>query len=408
MRSPDLMWSVFVLIFAAFLLLSFAFASTGENKHWGGELVKSPKIEALRARISKADPERIESILDEFVSENKGKFPLIEDNLVTFVYRGRVGLKATVPSDLNRWDVKAHIMKRLDETDLYYLTLTLPRDARIDYKFYVDNLWMLDPLNPQTVLGGFGPNSAFAMPGYVPPSEIEYVDSIPHGKVTEYDFTSNILNNTRKIHIYLPPGYDSAGEHRYPVVFVQDGGEYIMLASMTNVLDNLIFAKRIPPAIGIFIDPVDRNYEYYANPKYERMLIEELIPFVRKNYAIASRPRETAIMGVSLGGAISLMIALDHPEIFGNCGSQSGAFGIDDGKLYDLVMKQPLKRVAFYLDCGRFGDLLEDNQKMVHLLKTKGYALEYKEFNEGHSWGNWRAHIDDMLVFFWGKEGEGQ
>jgi enterochelin esterase-like enzyme len=28
----------------------------------------------------------------------------------------------------------------------------------------------------------------------------------------------------------------------------------------------------------------------------------------------------------------------------------------------------------------------------------------YREFNEGHSWGNWRAHIDDMLVFFWGEE----
>jgi enterochelin esterase family protein len=40
---------------------------------------------------------------------------------------------------------------------------------------------------------------------------------------------------------------------------------------------------------------------------------------------------------------------------------------------------------------------------MKHALEEKGYDVAYSEFNQGHSWGNWRAHIDDMLVFFWGK-----
>ncbi len=363
----------------------------------------SPSIEALKAKLSSAPSAEREKIIKAFIKENEGRFPLIEDSLVTFVYYGKVGLRVTVPSDLNKWDVKADVMERIEGTDFYYLTLKLPLDARIDYKFYVDNMWMLDPLNSKTVLGGFGPNSAFSMPKYIPPKEIEYIDSIPHGRIEEHDFESQVMKNKRKVRIYLPPGYDPHSSKKYPVVFVQDGGEYIKLASMVNVLDNIIFEAKIPPVIAVFIDPVDRNYEYYANNDYEKMLVEEIVPFVRAGYAVSDAPEWSAVMGVSLGGTISLMVAIDHPGVFGNCGSQSGAFGIDNDRLFSLVESQPHKPVKFYLDCGRFGDLTDDNRRMRALLLERGYEVKYQEFNEGHSWGNWRAHIDDILIFFWGE-----
>ena len=125
--------------------------------------------------------------------------------------------------------------------------------------------------------------------------------------------------------------------------------------------------------------------------------------FVQSEDEIAAA---NAIMGASLGGAISLMVAMDRPDIFGNCGSQSGAFEVDEGRLLTMVEQNPAKPVAVYLDCGTFGDLTAENRSMNGLLAAKGYMVMYQEFNEGHSWGNWRAHVDDMLVFFWGKEGE--
>jgi hypothetical protein len=161
--------------------------------------VISPKITELARRLEAARPVEVEAVIGSFIEENRGEFPLIEDSLVTFVYSDRVALRATVPSDINRWDVKADEMQRLGGADLYYLTVTLPMDARVDYKFYVDQLWMLDPLNDETVLGGFGPNSAFGMPLYMPPAEIEYVDTIGHGTIEEHEFTSKIIPTTRKI-----------------------------------------------------------------------------------------------------------------------------------------------------------------------------------------------------------------
>jgi enterochelin esterase-like enzyme len=382
----------------------------------------SPTVKKLAERVEKAKPVEVDAIISSFVEEHRGDFPLIEDDLVTFVYKGEVILRATIPSDLNRWDTKAHEMERLGESDLLYLTLRLPRDARIDYKFYVDGAWMLDPLNDKTVSGGFGPNSAFGMPGYVPPPEIGYIDSLPHGTLEAHQFESEIIAGTRHVQVYLPAEYRplmeqsvsalvGGGEVRseprfagtYPAIFVQDGGEYITLGSMVNVLDYAIARGHIPPVVAVFIDPLDRNYEYFLNTDYARMLIEEILPFVREKYDVSEKPERNAIMGASLGGAISVMIALDHPDVFGKCGSYSGAFEINDGELVKRVAEGPKKAVDFYLDCGTFGDLTEENRLMIRALEEKGYDAIYQEFNEGHSWGNWRAHIDDMLVFFWGK-----
>jgi enterochelin esterase-like enzyme len=367
----------------------------------------SPKLEVLTAKLSKAGAKGAPKVVNDFISENRGHFPLIEDSLVTFVYSGKVVLRACVPSDLNGWDSRADEMQRMGEADLCYRTLKLPLDARIDYKFYVDNAWMLDPLNAKTVRGGFGDNSAFSMPAYVEPWEIAPADTAKRGKVEEHQFQSKIMGNTRTIRVYLPVGWSEAGSDAGKTgrraVFVQDGGEYITLGSMVNVLDNLISRGLVPPVVAIFVDPVDRNYEYYLNATYARMLVEEIVPFVRERYGVARDPAMTAIMGASLGGEISVMIAKDHADIFGKCGSQSGAFGVEEGLLVSLIKKSGKKHVDFYLDCGTFEELLESNRQMRDALTEKGYHLRYQEFDEGHSWGNWRAHIDDMLVFFWGQ-----
>jgi enterochelin esterase-like enzyme len=384
-----------------YIVLAVAFCCAVDAADAGGE-VMSPKIARLYQMLQKARPGETDAIIAAFIEENRDRFPLVEDSLATFVYYGKVGLRITVPSDLNRWDTKADEMDRVDDTDLYYLTLELPKDARIDYKFYVDKVWMLDPLNSNSVTGGFGPNSELRMPDYVYPEEIEYDDSIPHGVIEVHHFESRIMNNSRNIHVYTPAGYREGGD--YLTILVNDGSEYISLGSMVDVLDNLIFAGSIPPVIGVFIDPVDRNFEYWANPDYERTVVDEILPFIRDRYAIAREPGRMAIMGASLGGAISLFIAADHPEIFGKCGSQSGAFGLEGGILFDKMEKLPTEPIDFYIDTGVIGDLDEDNRRMRDILEMKGYNLMYQEFDEGHSWGNWRAHLDDMLIFFWGKE----
>jgi len=394
-------------------LAAASFAGPGGQGGAMASQATSPKIEALTDAVRDARPKKLDEIISNFMARNRGAFPLIEDSLVTYVYRGKVALRVCVPSDLNRWDTNADKMERLGSADFYYRTLVLPMDARIDYKLHVDNVWTLDPLNSTTVRGGFGDNSAFAMPAYQEPWEIAANTAIEHGTLEAHDFASEVLGNGRRIQVYLPAGYRPRGvpggvagsfAGSYRVIFVQDGGEYITLGSMVNVLDNLIAHGAIPAVVGIFVDPVERNSEYWLNPAYGQMVVDELVPFIRDRYDVGRDPAKTAIMGASLGGEIAVMIALDHPEVFGKCGSQSGVVGLDEGHLIKAVSAGPRQAVDFYLDCGRFGDATDENRRMQEALAGQGYLFKYQEFNEGHSWGNWRAHIDDMLVFFWGTD----
>ena len=59
------------------------------------------------------------------------------------------------------------------------------------------------------------------------------------GKIDTFHFESKIMENSRKVEVYLPPGYSESGE-RYPTVYVNYGQQAKDWGKMTNTLDNLI------------------------------------------------------------------------------------------------------------------------------------------------------------------------
>jgi len=58
--------------------------------------------------------------------------------------------------------------------------------------------------------------------------------------------------------------------------------------------------------------------------------------------------------------------------------------------------------LQFYLDLGTYdiAQLILLVRSFIPILQAKGYSYEYIEYHEGHSWGNWRAHIDNALEMF--------
>ncbi|HUS32343.1 MAG TPA: enterochelin esterase domain-containing protein, partial [Kofleriaceae bacterium] len=102
------------------------------------------------------------------------KFPIVEGNFITFVWRGEaeaVHLKHWVfglPSSQQ--------LARVEKTDVWYLTLQLPPGSRVEYKLEVvrngHGEWMQDPLNQNTARDPFGGNSVAHGTGYEIPSWI--------------------------------------------------------------------------------------------------------------------------------------------------------------------------------------------------------------------------------------------
>lgn len=352
------------------------------------------------------------TLVDAYVTrvKNLGR-PVIEDTTVYFMYVGNAR-HVGMASDLNGWSDSSDTMKRIEGTDFFYLPKTIDEAARFEYKLVVDSTWILDPLNKQQAFGGYGPNSEIWMPHYSPPKEIEFRQDIPHGTVDTLTFGGKLLGRSHPVYIYTPPGYKQSRK-RSPCIYVTDGGEYISLALMLNVLDNLLADKRIEPVVGIFVDPrtdgrdartSTRMFDYSMSDTFVNAIITELRPRLLKQYRLATTPEQTAIMGASLGGLISTYAAYTHPEIFGLCGSQSPAFWWKERGIFKLIEGGPKKQIKFYIDTGTIRDARVEASQMRDLLLAKGYEVKYGEYPEGHNWVNWRARLSDMLTYFWGRK----
>lgn len=347
------------------------------------------------------------ALVDSFVNAT-ASFPLVEnDTRVHFIYRGDAS-RITIPGDANGWDINAFPMRRASSTDLWYRTQIFEADARLDYKFVLNgSTWILDPLNPLQMLSGYGFNSELRMAHYVPPAEIEFDPNILHGKLFDTTLFSDNLNNSRKIRIYTPPNYTASGA-RYPLILFHDGLQYLSIAKANNVIDFLISRKRIEPVIAVFVPPVNRTAEYAGDlkEKFTAFIVDELVPYINNHYRIKSDPASRAMLGASNGGNIALWIGLHHPEVFGNIAAQSSNVETSISTPFKTGPKLELK---FYLDLGTYDIpvLIPMVRNLRDVLSGRGYTLQYYEFHEGHSWGNWRAHIDNALEMFFPAQSAG-
>ena len=330
-----------------------------------------------------------------------GSPPMIEqDTIAHFLYRGSAA-SVSVPGDANGWNPNSFPMTRISGTTLWYHTHVFEPDARLDYKFVLDgSSWILDPRNPHQVSGGFGPNSELRMPAYLPAPEIQYFPAIPHGTLRDTVFHSALLGNSRTVRIYTPPGYLSSSDS-LPVVFVHDGLEYVSLAQMNNVIDHLISQNRIRPIIAVFIPPVNRTEEYAGSQMaaFSSFLVNDIVPYIDLRYRVRHDPEDRATLGASNGGNISLWLGFHYPDVFGNIAAQSsnivGSLSTGFGQSSPLNLK-------IYMDLGTYdiAELIPLVHNFIPILQSKGYAFQYQEYHEGHSWGNWRAHVDNALEYF--------
>ena len=357
---------------------------------------------------STSDEKRRKALIRNYIKQrlsSKG-FPIVEGKNVTFIYIGEVRDKISVIGDMNNWKPEVDLMKRINGTNVYYKRMRFPLDARIEYAYMKDGKLILDLLNKKISLGGLGPYSELQMPNYKPSKEIDYNPKIHHGKIEAFRFNSKILNNNRLIHVYLPHNYDPSKS--YPTIYAQDGGDYLRFGFFDTVLDNLIEKTLIKEVIAVFIDPVNRLFEYDLNDKYVNFLVEELVPYIDANYSTKQNPSDRLVMGASFGGLISVYAAFRHPEVFGNVASQSGFLSRKKGQVMREIEKSSKKNIKFYLDCGTFesnvggvfGNFTKANRKMCEILKRKGYNFIYQEVHEGHNWGNWRSRLGDILMTF--------
>lgn len=348
--------------------------------------------------------------------ESTHTMPLTFEDTAVFLYRGEAE-KVEWRGDWTGWEPDpAALGERQGDTDIWLMVATFPRDARLDYKIVLNDAeWILDPLNPNQQLGGFGPNSELRMPDYVYPQDTLPRPDVAQGALSEpYTYGSRLLDYGVHYQVYTPADY--ADRRDLPTIYVTDGHEYNHpdMGSMVTVLDNLIAEGKIEPIIAVFIDPRDpqapgnnrRQDEFLMNPDYADFIATELVPTIDALYRTRRDPAARAILGTSFGGVNSTYLASRHPETFGLIAIQSPAYWIVVPEIMDLMEAETLPLTKIFLSMGSIADDHDNTRQMRDIFEEKGYDMWYIETPEGHSWGNWRALLDDLLIYFFGPAAE--
>lgn len=359
---------------------------------------------------SLGDPTEKQAAVDSFMTYARTVgVPFIEDSTANFIYLGYQNA-VSVPGDFNEWNITAWPMTHLSQTNFWYRSENFELDARLDYKFVLNgSTWILDPENPHTCQGGFGPNSELSMPLYVQPWEINYNPNIVHGTIVPKVLYSTNVGTNYHLNIYLPPGYDSLAATTYSTVYFQDGSEYISLGKAVNVIDNLLDSSKIQPVIAVFVTPNNRNEEYAGSIRnqYRLFFVNELVPYIDSNYKTKKDPKKRLVLGDSYGGNISALISYNHPDIFGLCGLHSAAFQPNNYEAYYLIINGPVEDIKWSSIWGTYESLFINLRSFRDYLISANYEIDWLERPEGHSWGLWRASIDRILEYFFPDNSSG-
>ena len=257
------------------------------------------------------------------------------------------------------------------------------------------------------------------------------------GTIVRQYYHSNNLNNGRDIDIYLPPSYNYDLNKRYPVLYMHDGNNlfYPSLSfggvawGVDNAIERLVSEDKIEEVIVVGIhNTYSRSYEYTWTPmtcechgtqggggeKYARFIVEELKSFIDNNFRTLSDRDNTAVMGSSMGGLISLYLGIHYPDVFSKLGLVSTSFWWGMGAPFSDI-ENISSDLEIWIDMGNNEGFYKGNnwsligaRKMREKLLSKGYKeginLGYHEDDNGyHNEDSWARRVHMPLEFHFSK-----
>ena len=233
---------------------------------------------------------------------------------------------------------------------------------------------------------------------------------IPHGAIQEVLYYSPSTGQMQTAMVYLPPTYGkktsnlksqtSKQQERFPVLYLQHGwGENETSWSKQGhaglIMDNLIAEGKVKPFIIVMAYGLTNNIKFgtigqFTAEEFEKVLVDELIPFIDKNFLTKADKWNRAMAGLSMGGVETKLITLRRPEVFGYWGLLSGGtYAPDD-------IKDPKQVKLIFESCGS-KENPDGINKTVADLKAAGYnAVGFVSEGTAHEFLTWRRSLREM------------
>jgi predicted alpha/beta superfamily hydrolase len=259
------------------------------------------------------------------------------------------------------------------------------------------------------------------------------------GDLRLHPFRSRVFHNSRFLRVWLPPGYDepeNAGR-RYPVLYLNDGQNLFEAGtSFTGVewqvdetADRLIREGVIPPLLIVGLDNAGKNRirEYMPHRSlhpvilrsrgscYPAFLIKEVMPFVARNYRVATGAENTGLGGSSLGALIALYTAATRPGVFGRLLVESPSLWASNRQFIKESRAVKVWPERIFLATGtaeagrpdRDRSVVDDVREFAAILRRSGLSDRRLRLliDEGgtHHESAWARRFPEALAFLFGK-----
>lgn len=243
--------------------------------------------------------------------------------------------------------------------------------------------------------------------------------SRPAGTLHHERFLSARQNKTRGFVVYTPPDYDTSRSRTYPVLVLLPGtpgdeNDWTSGGGFVEVLfDNLIAAGQMVPMLVVMqasdvLDGQGGRRNDNNLEMFEGILLNEVLPIVKKRYRVKPDPRSWAIGGLSLGGEFGLNVGLRHPEIFRAVASLSGSLNPSDkgepGRSSFEVRFGPAISAAskrndqlIWISCGSEDVFLGGAKALAARLEAGKIKYIFREFPGPHAMPAARLQLADLL-----------
>jgi enterochelin esterase-like enzyme len=232
------------------------------------------------------------------------------------------------------------------------------------------------------------------------------------GQVHEAAIRSRFLEETRRLTVYTPPGFDAS--KRYRVVYMADG---VFRAGDFPIVERQILDGRIPPVVVVAvwpgIDPHDlelRSKEYLLGwpngtarfARSERFLLDEVLTLAESRYGAAADPKERLITGYSSGAAWALSMAVRNPSVFG----QAAAFSVGWRGAEKGLGQAGQPRL--FLSAGSFETAYyRETLAVAGKARRSGGEVVLRRLVSDHDDAAWRPMLVEALRWAFGPGGEG-
>ncbi len=275
--------------------------------------------------------------------------------------------------------------------------------------------------------------------------------NVPHGQLREINYLAPSSNSNRHCFVYTPPDYDKDTAKRYPVLYLQHGaGEdetgWGRQGYAGLIMDNLIAEGKAKPFIIVMENggnigggggrrggppgaattnnatpnaggsaavagtapaagtaspaggagggrgPGGRGGFAFNFSAFEKILINDLIPYIDANFRTIAAQPQRAMAGLSMGGMQTRTISLAHLDTFSHIGVFSGG-SIAVTNVTDMAAFKQKVKLVFVSYGSKEGGAVAAKTNIEALKQAGINSVYYESPNTAHEWLSWRRSL---------------